>query len=97
MHAHPNATFSPNLNDGENHWLQHMTMWGSNGYPVRKVGSRWYFERFYGVGGAPVADRTKKVATVRCEAFYSILRDKKAGRLPPSPDSPAALNAAENM
>lgn len=75
------------LSKGENEWLTHMSRWGSDGYPVRKTGSRWVFERFYGVGGTPVVYKTKKAATAACEAFYEILRDKAAGRLEPSQDA----------
>lgn len=75
------------LSAGENSWLTHINMWGSNGYPVRKLGTRWTFDRAFGVGGTPVVYPTKKAAVAACEAFYAILRDKSAGRLPPSSDA----------
>ncbi len=75
------------LSQGENEWLRHMNMFGSDGYPVRKTGSRWMFERAFGVGGTPIVYKTKRAAIAACEAFYAILRDKAAGRLEPSADA----------
>jgi hypothetical protein len=75
------------LNKGENEWLTHMSPWGSDGYPIRKLGRGWTYERFYGVGGAPIVFKTKREATAACELFYEILRDKAAGRMEPSWDA----------
>ena len=69
------------LTEEQNAWLAHMRMWGSNGYPVRKRGSRWVFDRAFGVGGSPSTYRTKREATAACELFYSLLRDYAAGRV----------------
>jgi hypothetical protein len=91
MNGHANATFSSNLTEGENQFFRHMCMWGSDGYPVRKLGRKWQFERAYGVGGTPVLYPTKTKAVVAVEAYLGILRDRMAGRLDPSPGSPAAL------
>lgn len=50
------------LTQGGNEWLSHVGRWGSAGYPVRKRGSRWAFERMFGVGGTPTTYRTKGAA-----------------------------------
>lgn len=91
MKGHANATFSNNLTEGENQFLQHMQRWGSRGYPVRKLGRKWQFERAFGVGGTPILYPTKTLAVKAVEAYVDILLDKVAGRLDPSPDSPAGL------
>lgn len=87
---HSNATFSPALTENEASFMQHMSMFGSDGYPVRKLGRKWEFQRAFGVGGTPVLYKTKKDAFKAVEAFMDILRDKIAGRLKPSAGSPAA-------
>lgn len=78
---HSNATFSPHLTEGENEFLRHMTRWGSDGYPVRKVGRHWLWYEVFGVKGAPTCYATKKAACAAVEAYLGILRDKTAGRL----------------
>lgn len=91
---HANATFSNNLTEGENQFMQHMTRFGSSGYPVKKCGSRhWAFEKAFGAGGSPRVYPSKREAMGAVEAFMDILRDRIAGRLEPSPLSPAALEA----
>lgn len=82
------------LNKAENDFLQHIGMWGSAAYPVRKTaGGKWLWHEFWGVKGAPVVYKTKKAAVEAIERYLDILRDKAAGRLPPSQDSEAALAA----
>jgi hypothetical protein len=91
MNGHPNATFSNNLTEGENQFLQHMQRWGSEGYPVSKLGRKWQFERAFGAGGSPILYTTKTLAVKAVEAYVEILLDKVAARLDPSPGSPAGL------
>ena len=69
------------ISDNERQWLGHMTMWGSDGYPVRKVGRGWIFDDFFGVKGTPTVYRTKRQATAAVEAFEGILIDAIAGRI----------------
>ena len=88
---HANATFSNNLTEGENQFIQHMTMHGEAGYPVAKCGSRhWSFEKAFGACGSPGVYKTKRQAIGAVDAYLGILRDRIAGRLEPSPGSPAA-------
>lgn len=69
------------LTSNERSWLNHMVMWGSAGYPVRKVGRGWHWEEFFGVKGAPTVYKTKREAVAAVERFEEILLDKLAGRL----------------
>lgn len=70
-----------NRTDNERRFHQHITRWGSDGYPIRKVGRGWIWEDWCGVKGAPVVYPTKREATQAIENFIDILCDKAAGRL----------------
>lgn len=74
----------PNLTENEHDFFEHMVRWGSTGYPVMKVKSGWIWQEFYGVKGAPVVYKTKRECVTAIEGYIDILRDKRAGRLPPS-------------
>jgi hypothetical protein len=70
------------LTESENRFLSHMSMWGSAGYPVRKVGTgRWIWDEFHGVKGAPVVYRTKRDCVDAIETYIGVLCDKSAGRI----------------
>lgn len=64
------------LSIAESDWLQHMTRFGSDGYPVRKVGRNWQWVEFWGVRGAPTVYRTKREAVAACERYESILIER---------------------
>ena len=82
LYTGSNATFSPRLTEGENQFAQHMSRWGSDGYPCRKVGNcKWVWDECYGVKGAPVVYKTKKACHAAIEAFLAVLIDKRAGRI----------------
>ena len=69
------------LTESERAFLNHMTMWGSDGYPVRSVGrGKWIWDAFHGVKGAPVVYKTKRACVQAIELYIDILRDKIAGR-----------------
>lgn len=70
-----------NLSQAENDFLRHISMWGSAGYPVRKLGRGWIVSDFWGVKGPPKVYRTKREVVAYVELFLEILRDKAAGRL----------------
>ena len=61
--------------------LNHVSRWGSDGYPVQKIGSRWHWRDWRSVKGAPVVYRTKREAVAAFEAFYQIVLDASAGRI----------------
>ena len=81
MYQHANATYSPNLSEDENALLQHVSMWGSEGYPVEKRGSRWVWQDWRSVKGSPKAYKTKREATAAFEAWHSLALDRIAGRI----------------
>lgn len=71
------------LNENESSFLRHMTRWGSDGYPVRKLeGAHWVWNEFFGIKGAPIVYRTKRACVAAIEAYLDVLRDKHAGRIP---------------
>lgn len=74
----------PNLTQAESDFLNHITMWGSAGYPIDKVKGGWVWREAFGVKGAPTVYKTKKAAAKAIEAYCGILCDKVAGRLPAS-------------
>lgn len=76
MENHPTATISKD----EYAWLQHIQRWGSDAYPVRKIGRKWSFERMFNVGGTPTLYTTQRKAIEAVELFYDHLLDKNAGR-----------------
>lgn len=63
------------LTDNERRLLAHVMMWGSDSYPIRKVRSRWIWDEFFGVKGAPTTFRTKREAFAAFEAFLDVLID----------------------
>lgn len=74
------------LTERETFMLNHITRFGSEGYPVRKAGRYWVWE--YGFSpehpdfhSSRTMYRTKKEAVHSFELHLEILRDKKAGRL----------------
>lgn len=66
--------------DAERDFHGHMMMFGSAGYPIRKVGRVWIWEDFWGVKGSPTTYKTKKAASEAVERFIHVLCDKAAGR-----------------
>jgi hypothetical protein len=80
-YTHTNQTFSVHLTEGENQLLQHISRWGSDGYPVHKLGRKWTVDSMFGAGGFPTTFKTKREAVARFEAYYTLLVDRSAGRL----------------
>lgn len=60
--------------------LTHLSMFGSAAYSVRKLGSRWVCDPFFGMNVSPLAYKTKREAIAQFETFYASLRDQYAGR-----------------
>ena len=61
--------------------LNHLSMFGSDAYSVRKLGSKWVCDDFFGNGVSPVCYKTKREAVAQFELFYGVLRDVHAGRV----------------
>lgn len=69
------------LSASEKSIVQHVSRWGSDGYPITKVGRRWHWNEMFGVRGAPVSYKTKRAAVQAFENFHDLLLDKAAGRV----------------
>lgn len=67
------------LTEDENALLTHVSMWGSDGYPVHKLGRGWTWE-YRGIKGPPVVFKTKRAAVESFERYHECLIDKAAGR-----------------
>lgn len=65
--------FTP-LTENERNLLGHVQMFGSKGYPVKKLGRGWNWEGF-GVKGPPVVFKTKTKATEHFELWMSLKRE----------------------
>jgi hypothetical protein len=68
------------LTDDENALLVHISRFGSDGYPIQKLGRGWAWS-YRGIKGPPVIFKTKREAIASFEAYEAILCDKKAGRI----------------
>lgn len=69
------------MNPNERQFLNHMHMWGSDAYPVRKLSNgKWIWDEFFGVKGAPIVYRTKRECVAAIERYIDVLCDKAAGR-----------------
>lgn len=68
------------LSEDQASLLTHVSRWGSDGYPVRKLARGWTWS-YRSIAGPPVVFKTKRAAVESFEAYHAILLDKKAGRL----------------
>ena len=68
------------LSEDEAFVLTHVSRWGSDGYPIHKLGRGWAWGPMRGIGGSPKV-RTKREAVRLFELYLDILRDKLAGRI----------------
>lgn len=69
------------LNEDENALLVHISRWGSDGYPVRKVGRKGWTWSYRAISGPPALYKTKREAVAMFERFHGMLLDRAAGRL----------------
>jgi hypothetical protein len=78
-----------NLSEDENALLTHISRWGSDGYPIRRLAGntqsaclpspKWIWE-YRSINGPPVVFKTKRAAVASFEAYYQVLIDRAAGR-----------------
>jgi hypothetical protein len=69
-----NATDYSALSTNENDFLHHHTRWGSDGYPIMKMGTgRWAWSESFEIKGAPVVYRTRKAAAKAIEDYVDSL------------------------
>ena len=68
------------ITEDEKALMTHVGMWGSDGYPVKKLGRHWWYE-YRDVIKSGTLYKTKREATTAFEAYYDILIDAVAGRV----------------
>lgn len=61
------------LNDSERDLLLHIDRWASSGYPVEKLGRKWWWK--YRELQAGTLYPTKKAAVASFEAYLAVLRE----------------------
>jgi len=69
------------MTENETFILSHWSMFGSEGYPIIRRGSRWWIDGIRGCGVFPSGFRTKREAVAQWESYIDILIDKSAGRI----------------
>lgn len=70
------------ISEDEAFVLVTVSMYGSDGYPIHKVGSRhWVWGPVRGIKGSPVCFKTRRAAVDSFEAYHSALLDRLAGRV----------------
>lgn len=68
------------LTEDEAALLQHIMLWGSDGYPIEKLGRRWHWRKWRGIYGSPIVYKTKQAAIDAFERYHQVLLDVRAGR-----------------
>jgi len=63
----------PPITDNERALLGHVQMFGTPGYPIKKLGRGWTWNGF-GVNGPPVVFKTKTEATANFELWLELKR-----------------------
>jgi hypothetical protein len=61
------------ISDDERSLVIHVSMWGSDGYPVHKVGSRHWAWSYRSINGPPVVFTTKRECVNSFEEFLDVL------------------------
>ena len=69
------------LSEDEAFVITHVSHFGSDGYPIRKLGRKWTWGPIRGINGPPAVFTTKREAVKSFEAYHDILLDKLAGRM----------------
>ncbi len=64
------------LTDDEAALLYHVQMFGSNGYPVERLGRRWIVRDWRTVRGPPVMFRTKDAAVAQFVAWRDLALER---------------------
>lgn len=69
------------ISEDEKDLLAHISMWGSDGYPVSKIGRGWTWGPYRSIKGRPTIFKTKREAVASFEQYHDILIDAVAGRI----------------
>ncbi len=70
------ATDYAGLSTDENDLLQHVSRWGSDGWPIQKVGRNWHWVESWGVKGSPTVYKTKRAAGEAFQAWIDAMLRK---------------------
>lgn len=62
------------ITESERALMGHISMWGSAGYPVSKLGRGWVWREAFGVSGSPKVYRTKREAVAAFEGWMELYR-----------------------
>lgn len=68
------------LNKDEEALMTHIMRFGSDGYPLKRLGRGWSWS-YRSIQGPPKVFKTKQEAVASFEAFHDILLDRVAGRI----------------
>lgn len=67
------------ISDNERQLMSHVTMFGSDSWPIRKLRAGiWVWGPFFGVNGPPTVFKTKREATASFSAFLDVLHEALA-------------------
>ncbi len=69
------------LSEDERALLTHVSRFGSDGYPVEKLGRGWSWGPWRSIKGPPCIYKTKREAVESFERFHDVLIDASAGRI----------------
>jgi hypothetical protein len=70
------------LSDDERALLAHLSRFGSDGYPVRRLSrGGWTWGPWRSIQGPPTVFGTKRAAVESFEAYCDVLRDAAGGRI----------------
>lgn len=78
--SHRTAPYYDVLSDAEYDFMNHMSRWGSDGYPVMKLGRGWHWCEAFGIRGAPGIYKTKREAFAAVERYLDTLRERVSKR-----------------
>jgi hypothetical protein len=75
------------LSDDEAALVYHVQRWGSTGYPVERVGSKWCWRDWRSVSGSPVLYKTKRAATTAFEGWVDLTLERWRAQKMAQPDA----------
>ncbi len=64
------------LTNDEAGLIQHVERWGSDGYPIFRLGRKWQIGTFRTWNGFPVPFKTKKSAVAQFEAWLDLAYER---------------------
>jgi hypothetical protein len=67
------------LSEDEAFVLMSVSRWGSDAYPIRKLGRQWTWGPIRGIKGPPCGWKTKREAVRMFELYLDLLRERIIG------------------